>query len=68
MKIGIAVAGYLIMAVLYGSWSDAMDAKFRKDGRDSWVSNLGFSLAWPIMMPVGMATLAWCNHCRWSHD
>lgn len=66
MKTAIFVAIYLMMTSLFGAWSDAMDRKYKEES--TFASTLGFSLLWPIMLPMALGTLAWCDGCRWQRN
>lgn len=64
----LIVAIYLIGAALFGWWQVAMDARYgvQPGASTSVVPMIALSAAWPIGVPLALASVAGGGWGRWS--
>ncbi len=62
-----ALAAYIIIGLLFGMWSDAMDRKYSTGkAPTNFGVAIALSLMWPLFMPMSMVAILYGGWGRWD--
>ncbi len=61
------IVGYVVIALLFGTWFDTMDRRFgvRSGEPAPFVQSIFIAIVWPITLPVALITMVCCDG-RWK--
>lgn len=67
-KTKIAAGLYLICALAFGAWFDAMDRRYgvEPEAQSGWFDTTIAAVGWPLALPLAMASVAAGGWGRWT--